>query len=715
MKKHIPVFFILFLILAESAFCASIAKEDIPPDLTPWIPWVMHGQEEQLCPVFCNNAKAFQCAWPSELRIQADKDGGTFSQQWTLYRDAWIPLPGSTDLWPEDLQISGSPATVIGRDQFPSLFLEAGEYRISGVFQWKEMPEMMRIPGQTGLLSLSIEGQEIPFPVLDKSGNLWLRKRMSTEKREDRLDVRIFRKITDEIPMKILHRIQVDVSGQAREIRLPHVLPDNAVPLSLTADFPVRMGADKEILAQVRPGKWEIRMESRFPKPPAQIGPLAGTYGQEVWVFEARNDLRMVEIEGPDAIDPGRTALPEEWKSLPAYLMDKDSLIRFKEIRRGNAEPAPDRLNLRRTWWLDFDGKGFTVQDEIGGTMRRSSNLLMHPSGILGRVTVNGQDQLITDFEGKAGVEIRQGNIRVIAESRVENPGSAISAGGWEHDFDSLSGTLHLPPGWKLFAQSGADSASGTWLRKWTLLDIFLILMISVATLKLRSPVWGLAALLCMMLIWQEKDAPRFVWLHILAAFALLRLLPQGKIRSIVRVWAGVAVIVLLALSIPFMMQQIRWGMYPQLEYPWKQYDLSPQTSRQAVSDVLMKTEAENVMQSAEEYVQAPRPSMKKTDKSIEYYARKKAVFTQDPNASVQTGPGLPAWTWHSADIQWHGPVNRSQEIRFYFISPAVNLILAIVRVLFLALYIYGLLNILQWWRRSGQKLTTVNAMLFLG
>jgi hypothetical protein len=96
-------------------------------------------------------------------------------------------------------------------------------------------------------------------------------------------------------------------------------------------------------------------------------------------------------------------------------------------------------------------------------------------------------------------------------------------------------------------------------------------------------------------------------------------------------------------------------------------------------------------------------------------YARKKAVFTHDPNASVQTGPGLPAWIWHSADIQWHGPVNQSQEIRFYFISPAVNLILAIVRVLFLALYIYGLLNILQWWRSSGQRFTTVNAMLFLG
>ncbi len=75
MKKHILIFLFLLFVPAKSALCASLPKEDIPPKLVPWIPWVMQGQEEQLCPAFCNNAKVFQCAWPSELRIQADKGG----------------------------------------------------------------------------------------------------------------------------------------------------------------------------------------------------------------------------------------------------------------------------------------------------------------------------------------------------------------------------------------------------------------------------------------------------------------------------------------------------------------------------------------------------------------------------------------------------------------------------------------------------------------
>ena len=43
----------------------------------------------------------------------------------------------------------------------------------------------------------------------------------------------------------------------------------------------------------------------------------------------------------------------------------------FKEIRRGDPDPAPNQLHPKRNWWLDFNGKGFTIHDQINGTMNR--------------------------------------------------------------------------------------------------------------------------------------------------------------------------------------------------------------------------------------------------------------------------------------------------------------------------------------------------------
>jgi hypothetical protein len=44
-----------------------------------------------------------------------------------------------------------------------------------------------------------------------------------------------------------------------------------------------------------------------------------------------------------------------------------------------------------------------------------------------------------------------------------------------------VSGQLHLPPGWRLLHASGVDEVADTWLQRWTLLDIFLVLVIAVA------------------------------------------------------------------------------------------------------------------------------------------------------------------------------------------------------------------------------------------
>jgi hypothetical protein len=57
-----------------------------------------------------------------------------------------------------------------------------------------------------------------------------------------------------------------------------------------------------------------------------------------------------------------------------------------------------------------------------------------------------------------------------------------------------------------------------------------------------------------------------------------------------------------------------------------------------------------------------------------------------DPNAMVQTGPGLPKWHWSSTSVRFSGPVERSQRLHLFLLSPPVNLVLALLRACLLAL-----------------------------
>ena len=70
------------MLWAASAWAAPA----VPPVLEPWRAWVLHGHEEELCPARVGDDTA-QCAWPGELRIEADATGARFSQRWTTYAE----------------------------------------------------------------------------------------------------------------------------------------------------------------------------------------------------------------------------------------------------------------------------------------------------------------------------------------------------------------------------------------------------------------------------------------------------------------------------------------------------------------------------------------------------------------------------------------------------------------------------------------------------
>ncbi|MBN1907663.1 MAG: hypothetical protein JW927_21480 [Deltaproteobacteria bacterium] len=717
--------YLFFLLINFTVTAKGIDDAEIPPQLKPWKAWVLKGAEMNFCPSPFNNGNEYLCQWPSRLELKLGDNGGTFSQEFIVYAEDWITLPGNNNAWPYDLMVDGSPVPVVNRKGLPSVLLKKGAHTIQGAFKWKNMSEMINVPEKTALVDLLINSKPVESPLLDNEGRLWLQNKKVSEAEEDRLEVKVFRMVDDDIPMYITNLVRLYISGQAREVKLADTLPAGFIPMEIESPLPVMIQENGDVIIQARPGKWDIYIKERSKGPVNSIGPINAAFGQEIWSVQSQNHLRMINIKGVQGIDPGQTDLPGEWRQYPAYIINKGDTLVLEQTKRGDPSPAPDHLTMMRTIWLDFNGDGYTIKDTITGTMSTQWYLAMNQPLKLGRVVLDGVDQLITSHgkDKKPGIELRKGHINLEGESRVETGKNVIPAVGWDHNVQGLSATLNLPPGWRLINVGGVDSIEGTWLQNWgNLLDIFLVLVISTALYRLYNIRYGIIALITLVLIYHEPDAPRTVFISILAATALLRFIPAGWFRKIIELWRIASIVVLFIMVVSFIADQARTGIYPQLENT-RSY-LVPMFMKQA------KPAAPPVMQ--EEAMMSRRPAMRdfaerdeeeftlneivvtsKKREALSHYMQKN-VMLQDPKALIQTGPGLPQWQWHSYDMRWNGPVDSSQNISIWLISPFINLILSFVRIILiviLTLIIIEIKNIKVGGMKAG---ATVLLLIFM-
>ena len=194
-----------------------------------------------------------------------------------------------------------------------------------------------------------------------------------------------------------------------------------------------------------------------------------------------------------------------------------------------------------------------------------------------------------------------------------------------------------------------------------------------------------LVALVTLALIWHEPGAPQYVWLNILAAVALLRVVPQGKLSRSITFYRNICFATLVLISIPFMVDLVRNALHPQLELPGQQFFGSPAAQIPSDSPSVPSVSEAVLMKQSKRSIHA--------DRSIGSYSkRRNKVYSEvagqvDLNAKVQTGPGLPQWRWRQVYLSWNGPVDQGQTVDMIFLSPWVNTVVNIARVILLSIF----------------------------
>jgi len=701
----------------------STDSQSYPPELKEWENWALWGADAHNSPTVFDNISQHLRIWPSKTTINASPDGATFQQRVRVYASGWTALPGEAKYWPVEVSANGKPLAVLPHKLRPSVWLEPGEHEISGQLAWNQLPQKLALPPESGIVELNVEGQQVEFPLWDSEGHLWLNKSETPQENagEDTISVNLYALLEDGIPLKIRLRMELIVSGKVREEVMESILPEGWNVSAINSPLPAALETNGALLLQVRPGKWEVDIETFHLKPTPEISLPSGAkkYGSLLLGFRAQPNFRIIELGQVTPIDVSMTTFPTDWRGVPVYQWQLDQSVTIEEKMRGQDEKSLASVSLSREWWLDMHGQGWTGVDNLTAQSLKDWRLDAAPGFELGSVSIDGVGQLITrdPRTGSTGIELRSRSLQLQSSGRAQQA-STYPASGWQIGVEQLNFTLNLPPGWRLFSLFGSDWVRGDWLTSWSLLDIFIVLLIILAVSRIWGfKVGGLVAA-TIVLTFKEPGAPQYLWLALLLPSAIAKYAQSSAYQRPLLIWKWATFGVFVWACLPFVWGQIQQAIYPQLEGP-SAYGASTLNSlaqsegkRSRSGAPFFSSSASTTLRESagdfslaggmgshkpsESFGEAAKTPLSESSypslrQSVNAYLNKNLAY--DAKAKIQTGPGIPSWQWRKIQFGWNGPVSTTETFMPVLIPPAVSRTLSVLGVLGLFSSVYLLVG----------------------
>lgn len=717
MRPSFPLRLAHFALLLLAAVAAR-AEPVVPAPLEPWRAWTLRGQEFRACPLLAGKPAAtaadFLCAWPGRLSVAVDAGGASVVQRWQVDADAWVPLPGDAEHWPQQVVLDGQPVAVVDRGG-PQVRLAAGSHELRARIPWRERPQSLHVPRQAGLVALTVDGKAIE-PVQRDGDELALGRSGAAAPEADSLELRVYRRLADGVPATLTTSIELSVSGQAREEIVGPVLPQGFAPLALDGDWPARLDADGRLRVRVQPGQETLTLEARAIAPleaATARGAAAPWPTQEIWSYAADPRLRVTAATGALPVDPNQAQVPADWHTLPAFALGDGDRLAIEQRSRGLAPDERNRLTLQREMWLDFDGGGWFARDRVQGEMLQGWRFDAAAPYVLERAQAgagaDAESLLVT--RGAAanlgGVEWRTRQVDLAAGLRIAPAAAQLPITGWQDGFDRVDTVLHLPNGYRLLGAPGADRADGSWMSRWSLLDVFLAAVLAMLAWRALGAVGGVAAIAYLLLGYQEWGAPVWSLLAVCALVLVARALPAGRLAIAAGWLRNAALVVLVLVALPFVAAQLRQALYPQLE---------ADAARRAVpfdtDDVRREAKVDAPFEEAMPATPAaapppPPPMAAPADSATKMRAqagsghletitvtgsrilRKDLMDRYGASTVVQTGAGEPGWQFgHRYELSWSGSVLPAQDVRLVIAPPWLVRPLRLVLIALLALLV---------------------------
>ena len=368
-----PIALLLALALASSAPAAPLSRADVPEALRPWIDWALHGSEAKLCPNLLGSAEALRCAWPARIFSRSTRAAVASLRPGRWRRRSGWRCPATRRRPPLDVRLDGAAGGGRAARRRPGGASRAGQPHASpAASAGTRCPRRCRSRPRPGssLSSLARQAGRRSRTATPRAGVAADAPPTAGEGEEKPRASSSTAWSTDDVPLMLATRIELSVSGKSREVLLGRALPEGFVPMALDGPLPARLEPDGRLRVQLRPGTWTIELVARHARAGGQRSPAADARRalgrrEEVWVFEARTDLAAGRGRGRAARSiPQQTTPPRrvDAAARPTAVRagEHDAARRAAPRRRRSRRPTSSRLE--RTLWLDFDGRGYTIQ-----------------------------------------------------------------------------------------------------------------------------------------------------------------------------------------------------------------------------------------------------------------------------------------------------------------------------------------------------------------
>lgn len=680
--RHIRTALALLLATA-SCFAATGRDAVVPAALEPWIPWVLRDLGDSACP---RRDGEPVCVASSSLDLRVVGSQAGFRLEGWRWSDGWVRLPGDSSLWPESVRSGGAPVPVLAPGGRPSVFLKSGPFRLEGILRWTRRPSSIQLPEDVAFHRLEVDGR--PTESVDGRA-LWLSRSDDTaagEASDTAGDVRIkvFRRVDDGVPSRATTRLELSVSGKERPLELADVLPAGSIPTGIESDLPARLTRQGKLGLTARSGNWTVVVRSAWIVPPDtfRVSRSGAPWpASEIWSFRSAPDIRTVQLSGATPVDAAQAEVPQSDRDLPAWSLSRDRALAVAQVLRG--DPATDsvKVRLERRVWIDFDGGGATVRDDLVGEANRPLRLSVAAPLRLGRGEIRGEGQVLTTLGGAEQGFPVQGRGPWSLLSRLEDgiwTDLPISPVGW--DLEAATVQVHLGLGWRLLEIAGPGESTGTWLSGWNLWSIFLLVLVVGILAQLVSR--KAAAVGAVVFVLGSQDQIGIAhWLHFLVAvsawLALKERIPDRLPARLAAVWAGIAALIVAGIAISFTVAQVRLAMHPHLDnsnegYAYDRMDMAEPVPALDTAAVVEESGMDRAsMQNS--ISGGSLPSSRSAYASKQGRAWSKEILLEDDPmllGAVQAGPGVPDWLHNAGSLRSNGAVSGAQTFRVVALPP---------------------------------------------
>ena len=561
------IFLMLFLLVNSAWAGISINK---PDDLNNWKNWFVDGTNFY-CPSVDGSSEKLCMGYKDlNLYISSVDSSYRFSLSVKVFKKSVIPLLGNELSWPQNVLVNNKPAVIVNNGNIPYIVLDRGDWDISGFLPKSiERDTRVLIPSLYYYFKVHQNNEEVLVKRPD-DGFFWVssfknKENKAVEDIQKEKDVspkiEVFRLFKDGIPAELETRIGFTVPQENREF----VFRDyNGWELTnVKADFPIKKTKEGEYILQLPKGKWSMSYSQRFGNgtpPNLQIN-KENTVQNEFISIMHQPLIRSVSIVGADIVDAKHLNIPPEWALYPTYQLMPNKVLQFKEEHRGKVI-KDDALNLQRVIKLNFSGEGAVIRDRITGRLNSNKRLESANDYNLTQFEQNGEGVPITVWNKGVGLDLLAGEQNLVSYSTVDNF-TNISASGWNTGFHNSEIILDVPPGFRLLWVDGDLDAPDSWISKWDLYDVFLLIISGFAIFKMLGLRWALFSVILLGSLYHEvvRHLGFFglvgIWLNIIIAYTLWASLKEGSsFKSGVKIYT-IASYALLGLLIIFFAQQL--------------------------------------------------------------------------------------------------------------------------------------------------------------